>query len=299
MSSADVISELSVEDFSTSRFVQPRRLRFTHNGVQRAWDVVEAHDSVAILVYHVDLRCLLLVRQFRPPVLFASQRRAGAALPAAYGFTYEACAGLVDKAKPLATIAKEEVEEELGYSVQESSLTHVGAIKTAVGIAGGTMHFFYAEVTSAQRVEGGGGGLRDEGEFLDVCYLPERELPSFLRNADCNMPVEGHAMLQWYLNTQVGRSRMAHPAPPPSPNQLANAGVSPESVLEVSTVALPRVDGVAPITMLPDHMLPAPLRWADPSRRPTGCPGKQSAMLAAAVAVGAVAGVALAKCVLR
>lgn len=40
-----------------------------------AWDLVAPTDSVAVLVYHVDLQAYLAVRQFRPPVLLAEWAR--------------------------------------------------------------------------------------------------------------------------------------------------------------------------------------------------------------------------------
>ena len=39
-------------------------------GKTRRWDVVDSHSSVGIVVYHTELRALVLVRQFRPAVSF-------------------------------------------------------------------------------------------------------------------------------------------------------------------------------------------------------------------------------------
>jgi UDP-sugar diphosphatase len=52
------------------------------------WDLLAPTDSVAVLVYHADMRAYLAVRQFRPPVLLAEwtrrqRRRAGAVATAA------------------------------------------------------------------------------------------------------------------------------------------------------------------------------------------------------------------------
>ena len=43
---------------------------------ERKWDLIEAHDSVAILLYHLDLDAVLIVRQFRPAVYATQLRRA-------------------------------------------------------------------------------------------------------------------------------------------------------------------------------------------------------------------------------
>lgn len=37
-------------------------------GRLRKWDLVEAHDSIAVLLYHTGMSAVLLVRQFRPAV---------------------------------------------------------------------------------------------------------------------------------------------------------------------------------------------------------------------------------------
>lgn len=45
-------------------------------GKQRRWDVIEAHSSVAVVLYHRDLDAFLLVRQFRPAVYSCRLREA-------------------------------------------------------------------------------------------------------------------------------------------------------------------------------------------------------------------------------
>lgn len=37
-------------------------------GKKRRWDVVQSHSSVGIVVFHKELKALVLVRQFRPAV---------------------------------------------------------------------------------------------------------------------------------------------------------------------------------------------------------------------------------------
>jgi hypothetical protein len=80
-------------------------------------DVVDAHDSITVVLYHVDMKSMLLVRQFRP-ALYASLMRAAEKegksvdVPLVEGFTCELCAGLVDKDKAMEEIVKEEILEE-------------------------------------------------------------------------------------------------------------------------------------------------------------------------------------------
>lgn len=89
--------------------------------VSQCRDVVNSHDSIAVVLHHLDMNCMLLVRQFRP-ALYASLMRAAAKegksvdVPLAEGFTCELCAGLVDKDKAMEEIVKEEILEECGTS---------------------------------------------------------------------------------------------------------------------------------------------------------------------------------------
>ncbi len=75
--------------------------------------MVAAHSSVGIILYHKQLHSLLMVRQFRPAV-YASRwkeaREEGRPQPPlSAGFTFELCAGIIDKSKSLEDIAREEV----------------------------------------------------------------------------------------------------------------------------------------------------------------------------------------------
>jgi hypothetical protein len=54
-------------------------LRTCAAGKRRRWDAVQAHDSVAVSLYHEGLQAFILVRQFRPAVYAARWRHATAA----------------------------------------------------------------------------------------------------------------------------------------------------------------------------------------------------------------------------
>ena len=63
------------------------------------------------------------------------------------GFTYEVCAGIVDKeGLSLADIASEEVLEECGYHVEPSELQYVSSYNSSIGISGSSQHIYFAEV---------------------------------------------------------------------------------------------------------------------------------------------------------
>lgn len=51
---------------------------------------------------------------------------------------------------------------------------------SAIGISGARQTIFAAEVNDTMRVEGGGGGLTDHGEAIEVLALPVDRIPDFV-----------------------------------------------------------------------------------------------------------------------
>ena len=96
--------------------------------VIRTWEAVKSFDSVAVLLYHKGKNSFLLVKQFRPPVFMNHPD---------YNFTYELCAGIIDKDKSLEEIAKEEIDEECGFEVSLENIVKITSFFTNVGVSGG------------------------------------------------------------------------------------------------------------------------------------------------------------------
>ncbi|KAF6263726.1 NUDIX hydrolase domain-like protein [Scenedesmus sp. NREL 46B-D3] len=169
-----------------SAFVRPASILYELDGKQRRWDIIQAHSSVACVLYHKDMDAFLLVRQFRPAVYAHRLREAAAdSKPApgrAAGFTIELCAGLVDKAKSLPQIVVEEIHEEVGYAVAVEGVVQVSAAVAAAGNNGATSTMFYAEIDNSQRVNAG-GGLESTGEAIEVLALPFSSVPRFVTDA--------------------------------------------------------------------------------------------------------------------
>ena len=94
--------------------------------------------------------------------------------PGCEGCTYELCAGLVDKDLPLEHIAKEEILEETGYDVPLGGLERVNSYCSNIGTGGTKQYLFYCEVTDDMLI-GGGGGNAQEGESIEVVYIPVDE----------------------------------------------------------------------------------------------------------------------------
>lgn len=162
-----MIKITSIEENFEPKFVKPKLLNFEKDGKKRSWEVVEVHDSVAILLYHVEKNSFILVKQFRPAVYLKNSD----------GFTYELCAGIVDKDTSLKQIALEEIYEECGYKVELENIQEISEFYTSVGFAGGRQNLYYCEVDESMKVSEGGGL---EEEDIEVIYLPISKAKEFM-----------------------------------------------------------------------------------------------------------------------
>ena len=111
------VTNLSTTTLENPNFVKPYRINYTQNKIQKSWEAVNSHDSVSILLYHSTKNAFLVVKQFRPPVYVHNNE---------YPFTYELCAGIVDKELSLKQIAQEEIDEECGYKVNLDEIMDLG-----------------------------------------------------------------------------------------------------------------------------------------------------------------------------
>ncbi len=161
------IENIRLESCPSSDFVKLERMYYEQDGQEKSWDLAQVHDSVAVLIYHREKDAFVLVKQFRPPVYLKNSD----------GFTYELCAGIVDKDLTLVQIAQEEIEEETGYRVDSSKIEKITSFYTAVGFAGARQELYYVEVTEAEKVSEGGGV---EVEAIEVVYLPSSEAEGFV-----------------------------------------------------------------------------------------------------------------------
>ncbi|MDZ7819991.1 MAG: NUDIX hydrolase [Aliarcobacter sp.] len=156
----NVIENFKISELTNTKFIHPVKVTFNQNGKDKTWEAVRSHDSVAILLYHEEKNAFLLVKQFRAPVYLNDKSKM---------FTYELCAGLVDKDKSLVEIAKEEIDEECGYDVDIKNIQKVTSFFTNVGISGGCQHLFFAKINESMKIHNG-GGINDEQ--IELYFLP-------------------------------------------------------------------------------------------------------------------------------
>ena len=182
----NVIKDFRLESLVDAKFIKTAFAKYMQNGKEKSWEIVEAHDSVAILIYHTQKDAFILVKQFRPAVYLNNND----------GMTVELCAGLVDKSCSLAQIAIEEIEEECGFSVALEKLECITSFHTSVGFAGSKQTLYYAEVNESMKVSEGGG---IDDEQIEVIYLPTSESKAFIYDESiAKTPGIMFAFMWWY-----------------------------------------------------------------------------------------------------
>ncbi len=165
----NIIENFALKALENSKYISTYLATFTQNGQKKNWEVVQAHDSVAILIYHREKDAFVLVKQFRPAVYLNNDD----------GMTVELCAGIVDKKLSLVQIAKEEIEEECGYDVPVKNIEKITSFYTSVGFAGSRQTLYYVEVNDSMKVSEGGGV---DDEQIEVRYLPVDKAKEFIYN---------------------------------------------------------------------------------------------------------------------
>jgi UDP-sugar diphosphatase len=164
----DDIKILKIESNVISKYIQPFRVFYTQNSENKIWDFVRTHDSVSCLLYHTQKEAFLLVKQFRPPVYLHNGQD---------GFTYEMCAGILDKNKSLKETMKEEILEECGYDVEIEKIEKITSFYTGVGFAGSKQTLYFAHIDDSIKKHEGGGV---ESEEIELFFLPKSGVKAFM-----------------------------------------------------------------------------------------------------------------------
>jgi len=115
-------------------------------------------NGATLLPYNRGQRTVVLVKQFRYPAYVNGYD----------DLLIEAAAGLLDNESPENRI-RLEAEEETGYRLHD--VHKVFEAFTSPGLVTEKLHFFVAEYEPEMKV-GSGGGLKDEGEEIEVLELP-------------------------------------------------------------------------------------------------------------------------------
>lgn len=179
----------SILPLNEPNFIKPITIHYSKNTVIAKWEAVLTHDSVAILLYNQSRDSFVLVKQLRPTVLNKNPQN---------GMMYELCAGIVDKEKSNAEIAREEILEECGYDVPLEGLQKIGSFYTSVGISGTHQTMYYAQCDDSMMVNEG-GGLHDED--IEVIYIPLDKAREFMFDERYQKTTGVLMAFYWFFDT--------------------------------------------------------------------------------------------------
>lgn len=154
-------SQILARNFGTLKktTLEFRRRDGTWQRISR--ETYDSGNGVGILLYDPQRGTVLLVRQFRYPAYAAGHPEP----------LLEVCAGLLDGGDPAETVVRE-AEEECGVRV--SNPRRLLDVFMTPGSVTEKLTLFAAPYSAGTRI-GDGGGLRHEGEDIEVVELPFAE----------------------------------------------------------------------------------------------------------------------------
>jgi len=158
----------SITTLQNPKFIKPIKINYTHKNDNKEWEAVLSHDSVSILLWHKEKEAFVVVKQLRATVL--NQNKTD-------GYTYELCAGIIDKKLSNKEIAKEEILEECGYDVPLQNIKKITSFFTSVGISGTKQTLYFAQVDESMKCNDG-GGLPEED--IEVIYINKADAKNFM-----------------------------------------------------------------------------------------------------------------------
>ncbi|GAX87313.1 UDP-sugar diphosphatase [Lebetimonas natsushimae] len=176
-----------IKKLCSGQFLSLQKIFFDYKGKKKSWEVCKSGDSVAVLLYHREFDSFLFVKQFRMPVFLKNGD----------GFTYELCAGLIDKDKSLIEIAKEEILEECGYDVPLSNIQKVTEFYSSVGSSGAKQILYYAELDENMKISEGGG--IDDEDIEPIFIKIDNAKNIILDDTFTTTPGLKFALLWWFF----------------------------------------------------------------------------------------------------
>lgn len=121
-------------------------------------EVYDRGNGATILLYNPLIKKIILTKQFRIPTYLNGNKT---------GLLLETCAGLLDENDPEECIRRE-VEEETGFEVKK--VKQIYKAYMSPGAITEIVYFFTGEYSPKHKT-GDGGGLKEEGEDIQVIEL--------------------------------------------------------------------------------------------------------------------------------
>ncbi|MCJ8292441.1 MAG: NUDIX domain-containing protein [Crocinitomicaceae bacterium] len=186
----DILKEEIVFDhFFKIKKAKIRHELFDSNSIEVNRLCFERGDSVAILMYEKDTDSLLFTNQFRYPTTGKEN-----------GWILELTAGSIEsKDDEPKDRAKKEIEEEIGYQVEE--IEFISSFFVSPGGTSERILLYYSEVNSTHKVFDG-GGMKFESEDIQLVKIKTKEVIKRLKD---NQFRDAKTILgiQWFLLNKV------------------------------------------------------------------------------------------------
>jgi len=150
---------------------------------QQVREIYNSGDGAAVLLYNPAEKKILLIRQFRLPVLLSGHPN---------GFIIECCAGMLDELHPEQAIIKE-IKEETGYMVKD--VTKIYEAFATPGAHMEKIHFYTARYDASMKVHSGGGELSEQ-EDIELLEYGYDDISRLLKSGEI-IDAKTIILLQW------------------------------------------------------------------------------------------------------
>lgn len=123
-------------------------------------EVYGKSDGVAVLLYNLQTKKVILSKQFRIPLYVAGIKN---------GFSIEVVGGAIDANETPENCAIRETEEEVGYKI--SKVERITTAFLSPGILKEQVHLFIGQYSNDDKTKNG-GGVAAENEEIEMLELP-------------------------------------------------------------------------------------------------------------------------------
>lgn len=164
-----------------NEYIKVRKLKINEEGSRYTRYIVDRQDAASIVLYNPSKETVVLVKQFRAPVMGQDDP-----------YLLELPAGVLEEGEEGEKAIIRETREETGYHI--NSAQYVTTFFTSAGYSTERCQIWYAEVTEDDQSEEG-GGLDEENENLQILELPLSELTQMLERQEL---VDGKTIIGLY-----------------------------------------------------------------------------------------------------
>jgi ADP-ribose pyrophosphatase len=183
----EILEETEVYTFGKKQFrIDQATLRFRKfDGLMSAPITrinFERGDSVGVLLYDPGDDVVILVRQFRYPVLAGLKLREKTGYEERKAWPLEIIAGVAERDVTVKEVAHKEILIEAGYRIK-GDLLPIYTIYPSPGGSSERIYLFLGHVDQRKK-EVKGGGVLAEGEDIQVVAIPFEEAMALIENGE-------------------------------------------------------------------------------------------------------------------